>query len=243
MLVLIPAAGKGSRLGSTLPKILTLVNGEPIINYILNSIDSLATEIQIIVSPVVFQDFGQEIKNLDTRIRLLTQEVPLGMGDAIFRNYNYWKHFEKIILVWGDQILVQKKTLNRVMRILSDGADLVIPLSEVENPYVQYKFDKNDTLKIFQQREGEIVDSIGYSDVGVFGLKTKDLKLAWDEYSDIQKVGNITGEINFLPFLEFMAESKFIVKYFKTDFAWETLGINTYSDVYKAELILNKIGD
>lgn len=243
MLVLIPAAGKGSRLGSTLPKILTLVNREPVINYILNSIDSLATEIQIIVSPAVFRDFGHELMNLDPRIKLLTQEVPLGMGDAIFRNYNFWKHFEKIILVWGDQILVQKKTLSKVQRILTDGADLVIPLSQVENPYVQYKFDESGTLKIFQQREGEIVDSIGYSDVGVFGLKTKDLKLAWDKYSDTQKVGNITREVNFLPFLEFMVASKFIVKYFKTDFVWENLGINTYSDIQKAELILNKIGD
>jgi bifunctional UDP-N-acetylglucosamine pyrophosphorylase/glucosamine-1-phosphate N-acetyltransferase len=241
MLVLIPAAGKGSRLGSSLPKLLTLVKGKPIISHILNSIDSLATEIQIIVSPTVFKDYGHKILKLDHRIKLLLQEIPKGMGDAIFGNHKYWKHSEKIVLIWGDQILVQKKTLMRVITFLNNGSDLVIPLCEVKTPYVQYKFDEEGILNISQQREGDVVDSVGYSDVGVFGFKTQDLKILWDAYSKVMKVGNLTKEVNFLPFLEFISTNKLSVNYFKTDFSWECLGINTRSDILYAETIFDQI--
>lgn len=237
--VLIPAAGRGSRLGLKVPKLLVKIKDKTIISYIVDSIPSDVMEIIIILSPYAFNEFGSEIKSISPKVTLTIQETPTGMGDAIFSSFDLWSDANQVVVIWGDQILVQKETLNQAFNQIVDKFNFSVPMVMTENLYVQYKIEDNSLVEILQEREGDILDFRGFSDVGVFGFNTFEIFEAWQSYIKIQKFGNFTKEANFLPFLLFLTDSSWNFNYFNANFNWERLGINTKDDILRATYIID----
>jgi len=81
------SGGKGSRMQSSLPKVLHLLNGKPLLQWSMESFsNSICDELLIVVSPVqpeVIQKI-ETIKNkIDKPINICFQNQPLGTGDAV----------------------------------------------------------------------------------------------------------------------------------------------------------------
>jgi len=239
-IAIIPAAGLGSRLGSVSPKILIKVNNRYLIEYIIEQIDELFDKIVIVVSPKVLSDYQHEIKSVSNKIHIAVQEHPIGMGDAIFGCHDEWISAHKIVIIWGDQVLVQKETVLETLNQLEHKNTFVVPITEKANPYVQYIYDEFKLRRILQSREGDKLMSIGFCDVGVFGFRSESLIDKWLAYLSFAPKGKITGEINFLPFLVFLSQQGWHFKNYQVKSTWESLGINDKSDLIKAEDILRR---
>lgn len=228
---LVPAAGRGSRLGGDCPKVFTPITENKTIWDILSTkLKSISNKNCLVLNSAVYDEYKTR---LDPELLISFQDDPIGMGDAIFQGYNHFKESEYLIVVWGDQVHVSKDTLNKVVSSLNgEGDQLILPLVSQKNPYVEYIFKNDILVNINQQREGDLTTPGGYSDMGVFGLSVKNLKSCWDEYNENQISGKLTGEINFLPFLSFLSsEKKWNVKKIFIEDVDESRGVNTQEDL------------
>jgi bifunctional UDP-N-acetylglucosamine pyrophosphorylase/glucosamine-1-phosphate N-acetyltransferase len=168
------------------------------------------------------------------RISIGVQEKPRGMGDAIFGAADTWKNFSHLLVVWGDQAGLSSDTLRRAIALHAAGYGprCTLPVVETEQPYVQYVFRDGLLNTIRQAREGALVDQHGLSDVGVFLLETDGLQDAWRDYGLIAAAGEVTGELNFLPFLVYLSQTcRWRFGTVPVTDASEARGINTRADL------------
>ncbi len=225
---IIPAAGRGTRLGSRGPKILTaLTDADTIWSILQARLAPLVDHIHLVLSPEGAAMFPALPANVSTSI----QPAPTGMGDAIFRGFDVWSQYDAILVVWGDQVFVSADTLTRSLAAIAPGRNVVLPVTRMSAPYVEYVFEGDRLTKVLQTREGDATGPNGFSDVGTFVLNTEGLKAHWDAYLSSAPIGSATAEINFLPFLPFLAARGWTVTPLEVADATEARGINTPEDL------------
>jgi bifunctional N-acetylglucosamine-1-phosphate-uridyltransferase/glucosamine-1-phosphate-acetyltransferase GlmU-like protein len=232
----VPAAGRGSRLGGDRPKILSaLGNGRSILSVLSHKLLAVANQINLIVSPDGAGPIAEAVERegLKDQISLSVQPEPIGMGDAIFRGYPVWSRAHTILVVWGDQVFVSLATLRRTCALHAEhDKTLALPLVAMRQPYVAYLFGANDRLiAVRQTREGEMCAAGGFGDIGTFVLSVDGLRDRWCEYLRASCVGGATGEINFLPFLLYLSAHQWKVRRFTITDEREARGINTPEDL------------
>ena len=234
----IPAAGRGTRLGTDQPKILTpLTAGDTIWSILYAKLAPLVDHIHLVLS----QDGAKQFPALPANVSVSIQPAPSGMGDALFRGFDTWSKYDAILIVWGDQVFVSSDTLSRTIAALrSPQKHAVLPVTRMAVPYVEYVFDGSRLTKVLQTREGDATSAGGLSDVGTFLLGTEGLKPAWEDYLKNAGPGGSTGEINFLPFLTFLSARGWTVTPMQVDDATEARGINTKDDLAFFQSLYNK---
>jgi len=233
----IPAAGRGSRLGLDVPKILAPIKpGYTIWDVLKQKLLPLVDHVHVILSPAGLPQFQAMLHADPDRafISIGLQEVPLGMGDAIFCGLPIWRKADDILVIWSDQLHVSSQTLRASKRAHLAGRRplLTLPLVSLEAPYVEYKFDEaGRLLEVLQSREGDQCTPGGLGDVGTFLLSTAGLAPLWRAYHGVVPSGASTGECNFLPFLVFLSNQGWTVKRIAVTDSNEARGINTRSDL------------
>ncbi|HEY9760864.1 MAG TPA: NTP transferase domain-containing protein [Oculatellaceae cyanobacterium] len=231
---IIPAAGRGSRLGMPIPKILVPIAKEKTIWTILYELFSPhVDQIHVVLAESAVKEFQAQLPpGKKKKTTMSVQPTPLGMGDAIFGAYEYWSKCSQITVVWGDQVNLSEPTVGSVVRACKSERTLTLPLTLTENPYVQYDLVDNRLIGVRQTREGDMTDTVGLSDVGLFGLSVPELLPAWQDYLKQGAMGVSTGEINFLPFLTYLSSVRSwqIEKLMVADAA-EARGVNTLEDL------------
>lgn len=226
---IIPAAGRGSRLGSDAPKILQPLTDRDTIWSILHAkLAPLVDHIHLVLSP----DGAHAFPPLPPNVSSSIQPEPLGMGDAIFGAAAVWAQYDAVLIVWGDQVFVSTGTLRGTLDALSSPPrHAVLPVTRMERPYVEYLFDGTRLAKVLQTREGDQTTANGFSDVGTFLLGTAGLSEAWTSYLAQAPRGSTTGEINFLPFLPFLSAQGWTMTPLEVADTTEARGINTVEDL------------
>ena len=234
----IPAAGRGTRLGSALPKILTPLTARDTIWSILHAkLAPVVDHIHLVLSPDGVRQFPASVANLSISL----QPKPIGMGDAIFRGFEAWSKYDAVLIVWGDQVFVSTDTLTRTIAALPTAdRHAVLPVTRMAVPYVEYVFEDQRLMRVLQTREGDTTTPNGFSDVGTFLLGTHGLKPAWDDYLKSAPRGGATGEINFLPFLPFLSARGWSVTPVEVADPTEARGINTKDDLAFFQSLYNK---
>lgn len=236
---IIPAAGRGKRLGSDIPKILMPICGDKTVWDILyKKLYKYVDRIHVVLSPLGVGLFEKQLKkeSIGSNVTISVQKEPIGMGDAIFGASDYWKDCRHILIVWSDQVFVSTKTIDRTIKSQTTVKDngLTIPTSISDQPYVQYVFNHDLTklIEIRQSREGDVCERNGFTDVGVFCVSTVNLKDAWMDYVKKAPRGDKTGEINFLPFMPYLStELGWGIKTVMVEDPLESRGINTLEDL------------
>ncbi len=232
---IIPAAGRGSRLKTNTPKLLSSLTHDQTVWSILRQKLMIVDHIHVVASPngepLIRQVMQQDISSGFASISV--QAEPNGMGDAIFQCYPIWSQAETILIVWGDQVFVSEDTFMRSLKTHAGvPKTIALPLSVVTAPYVEYSFDVNSRLiDIKQSREGDSCAAVGLADVGTFVLSVSDLLHEWYAYLKQVKQGSRTNEINFLPFLPFLSANGWRVHRVEVTNPVETRGINTPDDL------------
>ena len=246
----VPAAGRGSRLGADIPKVFVeIMPGFTIWDAVRRNLAPVVDQLVLVLSPqghdyvAAHRDHFQPAAFDRTALGL--QSSPLGMGDAIFGAAGLWRDFDDILIVWGDQFNVSPPTYRACLRVhaILPAPALTMPLVRVPQPYVEYVFDAADRLTaVRQSREGDVCAPHGFADVGVFLLSAgPPLLVAWQSYLAQGSRGASTGEINFLPFLVHLAkQANWPVGRYETSDPAEAIGINTPADLAFARQILQK---
>lgn len=235
----VPAAGRGSRLGIDVPKILApLGAGLTVWDIVSARLFRMVSHIHVVVSPDGLPQMKAYLERSDRadHVSLSVQETPQGMGDAIFGAAPWWSRFENILVVWGDQIHLSEATLHATLTAQRNALapHLTVPVVEVEHPYVQYLFNTaaRQLIQVLETREGDQCASRGFSDVGTFCLSVDGLVDCWQKYLAAGQRGARTKEINFLPFLPYLSmDEGWNVSSVLVRDPQEARGINTPEDL------------
>jgi bifunctional N-acetylglucosamine-1-phosphate-uridyltransferase/glucosamine-1-phosphate-acetyltransferase GlmU-like protein len=234
---LIAAAGRGTRLGHPLPKVLYPVNGRPLIAWLAERLNGLVGGLTMVLSPDGADAFAAEAPHLALPTTTAVQHDPTGMADAILAAEPSIARdgHSTIVVLWGDQIGVQHETIARALAVHARhpaGPAVTIPLARVDAPYVHYEFNAAGHLTaVLQRREGDQLPASGLADCGCFvitpaavfpvlhRLRTAGLLL-----------GRLSHEQNFLQALPFLARETAIVGVSGASPA-NTIGLNSSADL------------
>ena len=235
---IILAAGEGTRMKSSIPKVLHCICGKPMIQYLLDNAVSLGIKNNIIVI-----GHGADLvkERLDS-VKCVKQNKLLGTGDAVLRARDILlkdNKVDNVLVLYGDTPLLTKGTIKKLIdKHLSTKAGCTILTSQLKNPtgYGRIKrLDNNKIIKIIEELDADIYEkAIEEINVGVYCFNKKAL------FDAIEKIrpDNEKEEYYLTDTIEILSKSNMPVDSVATDDPEEFLGVNTRADLAKAELIM-----
>lgn len=126
MEVVVLAAGAGTRMRTTTPKLLSLFAGRPLITHVLSVFASLEpTQIHLIVNPKTVDDFQAVLPELPCRLHCVPQALQLGTAHAVLQALPHLDPTSPVLISVGDVPLLTHETLQRLSTALQT-ADLVL---------------------------------------------------------------------------------------------------------------------
>jgi bifunctional N-acetylglucosamine-1-phosphate-uridyltransferase/glucosamine-1-phosphate-acetyltransferase GlmU-like protein len=239
---IIPAAGRGSRLGFHRPKVLYPVAGRMILEWLLDLLLPCCQTMVFVLSPEGNLEVAGELERLAPgRYQIAIQEEPRGMGDAVEVGARLvtTRH---AITVWGDQVALRPATIDAILRLQQGPLQPVatVPTLTVRPPYIHFARDeKGKIADVLQAREGDVMPAEGESDAGVFCFASSELKnLLLELHQSPTALGRNTGEFNFLPIIPLAAQGGKTVLTPRVLAREETIGVNNADDARKLETFL-----
>ena len=230
-ILIVPAAGRGSRLGSDLPKLLVPVNGRPMIDYLLERYRETVSTFLLVISPSAAALVERHCETRREPIELLRQEAPTGMLDAIMIPHGRVEQLgaEEVWITWCDQVAVESATVARLGQAMAatPRPDLAFPTVVSAHPYIHFARDEKGAITaVLHRREGDAMPLRGEGDLGLFALSAKAYLEQLPAYAATAPRGSLTGERNFLPFIPWLA-GRGRVSTVAASAEIEAVGINT----------------
>jgi bifunctional UDP-N-acetylglucosamine pyrophosphorylase/glucosamine-1-phosphate N-acetyltransferase len=130
--VIVLAAGQGKRMRSSLPKVLHPLAGRSMVRHVVEAAHEAGFErCYAIVAP----DSGDAVRRaLGDGVALITQQEPLGTGDAVQRAREAAGDSEQVLVLNGDVPLITGDTLVRLARAHEEQtADLTFLTARVDD--------------------------------------------------------------------------------------------------------------
>ncbi|WP_172199509.1 bifunctional UDP-N-acetylglucosamine diphosphorylase/glucosamine-1-phosphate N-acetyltransferase GlmU [Campylobacter sp. RM16188] len=201
--VVILAAGLGTRMKSTKPKVIFELCGEPMIIHILRKAYEISDDVSVVLS---YQKelVEAKIKEIFPQTKIYEQDLKLSPGTAgALKNVNL--NSEKTIILCGDMPLIKT---NDIIRLNAASADIAVSVFEAKDPHGYGRVIVNNCMveAIVEQKDAsETQRMIKSVNAGCYAFKTEVLKQilpliknqnAQNEYylTDAVKIAN---ELNF----------------------------------------------
>lgn len=244
--LVIPAAGRGSRLQLDLTKALVPVNGRPMLDRLLAMYRQYVAAAVVVASSENEAGIRRHLTTTDPTVRVAVQQQPTGMLDALLAAADEVRAAapDRVWITWCDQVAIHPATIARLAAIEAEHPDAALALPTVRrtNPYIHFDRDPDGRIvAVRQRREGDVMPVEGESDAGLFALAAPvldDLRRLAGEAA----AGRNTGERNFLPLVPSIAASAPVVTFECTD-PREAVGINTLDELRQVEQYLRARGD
>jgi len=239
---IVPAAGRGSRLGSSRPKVLYPVGGRLLIEWLLDFLEPNCSRIVFVLSPEGAPEVRPELERLiPGRYEIAIQEEPRGMGDAVELALSAVAT-PHLVIVWGDQVALRRASVDACLRLHEGPLHPAITCPTVvrPNPYIHFDRDADGRISgLRQAREGDTMPEEGESDTGFFCFETQTLRgLLADLRRAPGQEGRSTGEFNFLPIIPLASCRGLEIISPELMTLGETVGINSVADAAAAEAFL-----
>ena len=229
-LLVIPAAGRGSRLGTATPKPLVRVNGATMLEHLADRYRAWVDATVVVVHPS-FADEVREWAGSRNGVSVAEQVTPTGMLDAICLAAPFVteRQPDMIWITWADQIGVLPDTLRRLAEAGTrpPRPAMVLPTVSTTDPYTHFDRDPGGRIvRLLQRREGDRMPVVGESDMGLFALSRETFEHDLPAYAAQVTSGAGTGERNFVPFVPWLAARQ-DVRTIPCSDPMERIGINT----------------
>jgi HAD superfamily hydrolase (TIGR01509 family) len=199
----VPAAGRGTRLGSDRPKVLFEIAGRSMLDWLLDLLLPRCSAVVVVAAPWSADAISKAAAQRSSRVRIALQPDPVGMSDAVERGLAA-VDTENVLLIWGDQAAVRGESLDLGMHLHEENCALAtVPTIWRSRPYIHLARDSEGRIvDVLQAREGDPMPSEGESDTGVFFFRTRALVRSLATMRTTRSgLGKITKEQNLLPVL------------------------------------------
>lgn len=235
--VIILAAGKSTRMKSGTPKVLHNLCGRPMLGYVLDLVTSLKPE-----QVVTVLGFKQELvrKFIPKGVKISIQKKLIGTADAVKAGLAALKGFKGTVLVlYGDNPLLKKETLNKLLEYhIKNNVDATLLTAQLKKPsgYGRIVRDKCFSIcGIVEEKDAdEVQKDIKEINTGIMVFKKESLSgnLKYIRPNNRKKEYYLTDIIGIL------AKKNYLVDGLKVEDPQEALGINTRSELAKANSLM-----
>jgi len=177
--LVVPAAGKGSRLDAATPKALIDLGGRPLIDWVLSAARGRVDHVVVVIQPDEQRAFDEwaGATALPAPLDWGFQHVPEGSLAAVRIGVQRASEVDEglgsgVVIVWADQVGAEAGTIRAVAdAVATDDKVLVVPLAETPSPYVWVELDDGPRIaRVLRSRDGDASPAVGLADLGVFGL-------------------------------------------------------------------------
>lgn len=236
---LILAAGRGSRMKSSLPKVLHKVSGQPIIRYVMDAARAAGSLKTYIIVGHMASDVQNALGEDNTYI---LQKKLLGTADAVKTAKDKLKGYNgDLLILCGDTPLLRASTIKAlVKKHRATKAACTFLTACVHDPKGYGRIIRDDHGLVVAIREEK--DAIGAErniaeiNVGVYCFKSKELFKALQEI----KVNKKKKEFYLTDIVELFNGQDVLVETVESEDSNEGLGVNSKEDLAAAEGVIRQ---
>ncbi|MEP7706275.1 bifunctional UDP-N-acetylglucosamine diphosphorylase/glucosamine-1-phosphate N-acetyltransferase GlmU [Paraglaciecola sp. 25GB23A] len=229
--VVILAAGKGTRMKSTLPKVLHPIGGKPMVQHIIDTVRQVgATNINLVYGHGADQLQQTLIHN---ELNWCLQAEQLGTGHAVQQALPYLADNEDVLILVGDAPLIKAATLEQLLKI-KQQADLALLTVHLDDPTGMGRIVRNGEQVSAIVEHKDATDAqrlITEINTGMMVMGGKDLKRWLSQLNS----NNAQGEFYLTDVIEMAAKEGKVIKASHPTSATEVEGINNRMQLAKIE--------
>ncbi len=135
LIAVILAAGLGTRMKSTLPKVLHPLAGKPLLRHVLDLANQLTAETLAVVVGPEMADKGQDVLAAYPNVKPFVQKDRLGTAHAVMTAQDAFSHkAADVLILYGDTPLIQAETLRRLRAALTTTTPIALLGFETQSP-------------------------------------------------------------------------------------------------------------
>jgi len=145
LLPIILAAGQGTRMNSSLPKVLHPIGNKPMLQHVIDCCNQLGNDsLGIIVG-----HGSEEVKNSvkANNISWVLQSEQKGTGHAVLQAVDLMSDDDRVIIAYGDVPLIKTNTLNQLSKKL-DNSVLVVLTTLLDSPFGYGRIIRDESSSI-----------------------------------------------------------------------------------------------
>jgi dolichol-phosphate mannosyltransferase len=237
--LVVPGAGLGTRLQSSVPKPLIPVNGIPMLDRLFDLYRGTVSRVVVVVRPSVVAAVRAHVSTLRMPADVQVQVEPTGMLDAILaaRDCVAATDAARVWITWCDQVAIDRLTVRRLAECEAQHptAPLILPTRRRHRPYTHLERNADGrVVRILHRRENDVLPDPGESEMGLFSLSREGFLDRLTAFAAAPEIGAATGERNFLPFIPWLAARADVITVPGTD-DLETVGVNTSEELDAVE--------
>lgn len=180
--IVVLAAGKGTRMKSSLPKVLHTLAGRPLLSHVLATANSLgekdpdACELHVVIghgAELIQQRIG------DHNIHYCLQTEQLGTGHAVQQVADSLRSDAITLILYGDVPLIREATLDKLIALVDEETMGLLTI-ELEDPsgYGRIIKDAQGSVRAIVEQKDATTDQLALCEVntGVMAVKGKHIK-------------------------------------------------------------------
>ncbi|TCJ82836.1 bifunctional UDP-N-acetylglucosamine diphosphorylase/glucosamine-1-phosphate N-acetyltransferase GlmU [Cocleimonas flava] len=177
LLPIILAAGQGSRMNSSLPKVLHPIGGKTMLQHVIDSSRKLDYEKLVII----YGHGGELVKQATdaSDISWVLQAEQKGTGHAVLQAEDTISDDNIVVIAYGDVPLIKPETLNNLVSKLTNSV-LSVLTTKLDNPvgYGRIIRDENGAIKAIVEEKDASENEKRVTEVntGFIAARGKDLK-------------------------------------------------------------------
>ncbi|MFT6077871.1 MAG: bifunctional UDP-N-acetylglucosamine pyrophosphorylase/glucosamine-1-phosphate N-acetyltransferase [Rickettsiales bacterium] len=240
--IIILAAGKGTRMKSSLPKVLHKIAGREMLNLAIDAAKKLNPSNICVVISKEMEKFAAEISEKHPQIDLIfsIQKQQLGTANAVEAGVSYLKEVgDQVLVLYGDTPLIKSSTLDQMIKNISEEKNAVCVLGfdcKSANKYGRLVVEKNELLKITEFKDAsESVRKITLCNSGVVAIDGTKAKDFLDQIDN----KNASGEYYLTDIVSIAKQNGSSCGFIQTD-EKEVMGVNSRIELSLAEKIKQK---
>ncbi len=238
--IIILAAGKGSRMKSTLPKVMHKVGGIPMLERVIQNCKMVTNDLVLVYS----HHLEPYLSNFKEDCKLVHQKEQLGTAHAVAVAKDIFHEEKYIGVIYGDNPLITTDIIENLFTHLKDTNSKAVTLAfeyTKPNQYGRIVVNENgDFQKIVETKfANEQEKKITLCNSGIMAFAPGVLNKYIDKclIADLDKPEK---ELYLTEIIEICAASGEKVSYFKSDNHNLVIGVNTQDELSSATSIIEK---
>lgn len=178
-LSIILAAGEGTRMKSSKPKVLHEIAGLPLVCHVVQQMQNAGTTELAIVVGRGAEDVAAAVKDFANDASIYQQHKRLGTAHAVLAARDAFKKaFDDVLIVFGDTPLIEADALKRARHELANGADIVVMGFKTTEPFGYGRLIEKDNKLIAIVEEKDASDyekTINFCNGGLMAVNGKKI--------------------------------------------------------------------
>ena len=234
--VVILAAGKGTRMKSSIPKVLHKLANKPLVEHVYDTAKDLGAEEVIVIYGHGGDQVKETCKHFDAK--WVEQKEQLGTGHAVMQAFDLVNLNNNVLVLYGDVPLTKKETLEELL----DGSEGKVGLLSVnlDNPFGYGRIlrnTENQVTGIIEQKDAsEEQQKIQEVNTGILSCNGETLKRLLNNIDN----KNSQGEYYLTDIFELAEKENIEIKTAQPKASYEVEGINNRLQMATLERIYQR---